>query len=219
MQGAQRPSRHGAEPDHSSGAAALCTDLIFIIDLAFSSAGAGTKALMIINACFCGTCFNFKKDTLFFSFFFFPQKILHIKRTSTRRKSHIFPMQLLSSRNITLHPHREHMCISELLLDGGPIKWRKALKCTRSAGELLGCHSLEGTRFAVEVLCHAPLSAAQGRTEQLCSTQLQPTRLRWLPTHGAKRWTAQLNEHQQTRPMFVLCRFHHQIQTNIFITN
>lgn len=50
---------------HGSSAAVLHTDLKFIIDLAFSTTGTRTKTPMIMNAHFCGTCFNFKKGTFF----------------------------------------------------------------------------------------------------------------------------------------------------------
>lgn len=52
---------------HGSGAVVLPADLKFIIDLAFRTAGAETKPPMIINACFCSTCFHFQKGDFFFA--------------------------------------------------------------------------------------------------------------------------------------------------------
>lgn len=69
---------------HGSGAVVLPADLKFIIDLAFHTAGAETKPPMIINACFCSTCFHFQKGDFFCPPS--PPKILHIKRTSTSQK-------------------------------------------------------------------------------------------------------------------------------------
>lgn len=87
---------------HYSSAAVLHTDLKFIIDLAFRTAGTGTKTSMIINACFCGTCFNFKKGTPPPP----PQRSCILKGHQLLKKSHIFQNVFLQFK-VTVRDDRE----------------------------------------------------------------------------------------------------------------